>query len=79
MPVVRTSETSLAPWAKLHFQMQFTPEFLVPAAQIVAQCLFLDAFHGHIMRVYSAARWSIVTSAFKREPNFVARCENRFP
>ena len=37
--VVRSSETSLAPGPKLHFQVQFTGEFLVPAAEIVAQPL----------------------------------------
>jgi hypothetical protein len=37
--VVRSCETSLAPWAKLHFQVQFTCQFLVPAAEIVAQSL----------------------------------------
>jgi len=41
------------------------------------QCLFLSDFHDYIMRVYPAARWSILTSAFEREPKFLARCENR--
>jgi hypothetical protein len=27
------------------------------------QCLFLGDFHDFIMRVYSAVRWSILTSA----------------
>jgi len=29
------------------------------------QCFFLGDFHGYILRLYSAARWSILTSAFK--------------
>ncbi len=31
------------------------------------QCLFLGDSHGYTMRVYSAARWSILNSAFKRK------------
>jgi len=31
------------------------------------QCLFLGDFHGYIMRVYSAARWSILTSTLQNE------------
>lgn len=41
------------------------------------QCLFIGDSHVYIMRVYSAARWSILNSAFKREPEFLERCENR--
>jgi hypothetical protein len=33
------TEKSLGPWAKLRFRFQFTHEFLVPTAQIVAQPL----------------------------------------
>jgi len=36
-------------------------------------CLFFGDLHDCIMRVYPAARWSILTSAFKREPNCALR------
>ena len=43
------------------------------------QCLFLGDSHGYIMSVYSAARWSIVNSAFEREPNVCCALRKLFP
>ena len=43
------------------------------------QCLFLGDFHGSMMRVYSVARWSVLTSVFGREPVTQERNHDSFP
>ena len=44
-----------------------------------SQSLFLGDSHGYIMRVHSAARWSIVNSALEREPNACCALRELFP